>query len=159
MKQFSLELYSTIQRPVIYLPHWHKFDAMLDTGALFPVWVDDESILSDLGATCVSENVEFGGIGGNVNGKMYKLPYLKLGELIYPQLPVVAHSMNVPCNILLSATMFSNLRYEIDDENHMLNITIPDVQSCVRNMFIRNEKGHLQVLCVSGDESTITDYL
>ncbi len=153
MKQFSLQLYDNIQRPVVYLPEWHKFDAMLDTGALFPVWVDDEDILDDLGAECIKEYVEFGGIGGRAKGKLYKLPYLKLGELIYPELPIVAYNLEVPCQLLLSATMFSKLRYEVDDENHMLNVTIPDKQSCVRNLTIRDENGHLQVLCVSGDET------
>lgn len=156
MKQFSLPLYKTIQRPVVYLPDWHKFDVMLDTGALFPVWVDDEAILADLGAECVKDNVEIGGIGGKAKGKLYKLPYFKLGDLIYPGLPIVAYSMEVPCHMLLSATMFSKLRYEIDDDNHVLNVTIPDSQSCVRNMTIRDENGHLQVLCVSGDESNVS---
>ena len=48
MKQFTLELYDNIQRPVVYLPDWHKFNAMLDTGALFPVWVDDEEGLKEV---------------------------------------------------------------------------------------------------------------
>ncbi len=156
MKQFSLELYQTIQRPVIYLPEWHKFDAMLDTGALFPVWVDEETALADLGAECVSDDVTFSGIGGAVNGRMYILPFLKIGELVYPNLPIVAYHMDLPCQMLLSATMFSHLRYEIDDENHMLNVMVPDTQSCVRNMIIKDKDGHLHVLCVSGNEESLT---
>ena len=57
--------------------------------------------------------------------------------------------------MLLSATMFSHLRYEVDDENHRLNVTVPDSQSCVRNLTIKDENGHLQVLCTSGDENLI----
>ena len=91
MKQFTLELYDNIQRPVVYLPDWHKFNAMLDTGALFPVWVDDEESLKDLGAECLREDVEFGGIGGNAKGKLYRLPFVKIGDLIYPKLPMVAY--------------------------------------------------------------------
>ena len=78
MKQFTLELNKNVQRPVVKLADWHQFNVMLDTGALFPVWV-------------------------------------------------------------------------VDDENHMLNVTVPDRQSCVRNLTIWEENGHLQVLCVSGD--------
>ena len=81
MRQFTLELYDNVQRPVVYLPDWHKFDAMLDTGALFPVWVDDV--------------------------------------------------------------------------DHRLIVTVPDSQSFVRNLTIKDENGHLQVLCVSGDENMI----
>ena len=155
MKQFTLELNKNIQRPVAKLTDWHQFDVMLDTGALFPVWVDDEDVLMDLGAKCVRESVEFGGFGGRVKGKMYKLPYFKIGELIYPGLPVIAYQMEIPCQMLLSASMFTHLRYEVDDENHRLNVTIPDSQSCVRNLTIWEEKGHLHVLCVSGDESIL----
>ncbi len=49
MIEFTLDLYSNIQRPVIFLEDWHKFDAMLDTGALFPVWVEEERALSKIG--------------------------------------------------------------------------------------------------------------
>ena len=59
--------------------------------------------------------------------------------------------------MILSASMFSGLRYEIDDENHKLNVTIPDTQSFVRNLTIWDENGHLQVLCVSGDEQDISE--
>ena len=152
MKQFTLDLYDNIQRPVIYLPDWNKFDVMLDTGALFPVWVDEEAVLTELGAECVKDSVEFGGFGGKAKGKLYKLPYFKMGELIYPGLPVIAYQIEIPCQMILSASMFSHLRYEIDDENHKLNVTVPDKQSCVRNLTIWEENGHLQVLCVSGKD-------
>ena len=75
MKKFSLDLYKNIQRPVIYLADWHKFDAMLDTGALFPVWVDEEKALIKLDAECIKEKVTFGGFGGEAIGNLYRLPY------------------------------------------------------------------------------------
>ena len=37
--------------------------------------------------------------------------------------------LEVPFNMILSATMFQNLIYEIDDKNHKLNVTIPDEES------------------------------
>ena len=40
--------------------------------------------------------------------------------------------------MILSVSMFSKLRYEIDDEHHKLNVTIPDTQSTVRNLTIVN---------------------
>lgn len=85
---------------------------MLDTGALFPVWVDEEDVLIDMGAECINEAVEFGGFGGKAKGKLYKLPYFKIGDLIYPGLPVIAYQIEIPCQMLLSATMFSHLRWE-----------------------------------------------
>lgn len=157
MKQFTLDLYENIQRPVAFLSDWHNFDAMLDTGALFPVWVAEEKTLEKLGAELVKGSVKFGGFGGEAVGKLYRLPFFKIGELIFPGLPIISCRVNAPCQMILSASMFSGLRYEIDDENHKLNVTIPDTQSFVRNLTIWDENGHLQVLCVSGDESEIAD--
>ena len=155
MKQFTLDLNEHIQRPVVKLSDWHQFNVMLDTGALFPVWVDEEMALVKLGAECIKQNVKFGGFGGEASGNLYRLPYFKLGELIFPNFPVISCKVKAPCHMILSASMFSNLRYEIDDENHKLNVTIPDTQSNIRNLTIWDESGHLQVLCVSGDETDL----
>ena len=65
MKQFTLDLNENVQRPVARLTNWHQFDVMLDTGALFPVWVDEEKALEKLGAKCVKQNVTFGGFGAS----------------------------------------------------------------------------------------------
>ena len=151
MKQFTMELYENIQRPITNLPEWHNFDVMLDTGSLFPVWVAEEETLEKLHAVCTKRNVTFGGFGGAAVGNLYKLPYFKFGCLIFPNLPVISCQISVPCHMVMSATMFSHLRYEIDDENHILNVTIPDSQSVVRNLTIWDKKGHLKVLCTSGD--------
>ncbi len=149
MKQFTLDLYKSIQRPVIFLEEWYKFDAMIDTGALFPVWVDDEKALVKLGAKCIKNDVRFGGFGGEAKGNLYRIDYFRIGELVYPDFPIIACKVKAPCHMILSASMFSHLRYEIDDDNHKLNVTIPDSQSLVRNLTIWDEKGHLQVLCSS----------
>ena len=153
MKQFTLDLNENIQRPVVKLEDWHQFNVMLDTGALFPVWVDDEKTLIKLGATCIKKNVTFGGFGGEAVGNLFRLPYFKIGELIYPDLPIISCEVKAPCQMILSASMFSDLRYEIDNENHKINITIPNTQSTVRKLTIWDENGHLQVLCTSGDKS------
>lgn len=57
--------------------------ALLDTGAYLPVWVDEETILTeDLGAALIRKNIPFTGFGGTAL---------------------------VPFNMILSATMFRNL--------------------------------------------------
>ena len=154
MKQFTLDLIENIQRPVAKLSDWHQFNAMLDTGALFPVWVDEERALEKLGAELIKEKVSFGGFGGEAVGSLYRLPLFKFGELLYPQMPIIACKVETPCHVILSASMFSSLRYEIDDENHKLNITVPDSQSCVRNLKIWDENGHLQVLCTQSSNGS-----
>jgi hypothetical protein len=53
--------------------------------------------------------------------------------------------------MILPATMFSGLRYEIDDENHEFNVTVPDNEPTDRDLIIKDKNGRLQVLCTSHD--------
>ena len=149
MKQFTLMLNEKTQRPVVTLKDWHKFSVMLDTGALFPVWVGDAAILEKMNAEIVGGKVEFGGFGGTAYGTLYKIPYFQFGELIYPGLHIIAHKMELPCHMIVSATMFNDMIYEVDNRNHRVNVTIPDGESHVRNLVIRNENGKLVVLCTA----------
>lgn len=43
--------------------------------------------------------------------------------------------------------MFHNLIYEIDSKNHKLNVTIPNNESTIRNLVIKDSDGRLHVLC------------
>ena len=151
LKQFTLPLDKETQRPITFLQNWYGLDAMIDTGSLFPVWVGDEEILSKLGAEVLIDNVKFGGFGGNAHGRLYVIPTFQFGELIYPNFHIIAHKMESPCQMILPATMFRKLRYEIDDENHMFNVTIPEHQSNVRNLVIKDFDGKLHVLCTPGE--------
>lgn len=151
MKQIVLSLNERMQRPIVYLDNWNRIDAMIDTGAMFPVWVRNEKILERLGGEKVISGISFGGFGGETSGNLYKIPYFQLGDLVYPGLHIISCELNMPCHMILSATMFSRLRYEIDDENHKLNITVPDNQSLIRNLVIKSEQGRLKVFCMSGE--------
>ena len=131
------------QSPIAILREWHKFSAMVDTGALYPVWIEDTKILDNLKAERIS------GFGGDAFGTLYRIPYFQFGDLIYPGLCVIAHRMNLPCHIIISATMLKDMLYEIDDKNHRINITIPDEESTVRNVRIYREDGMLRILCSS----------
>ena len=68
MKQFTLWMQRGTQRPVLRLKEFYDYNAMLDTGALFPVWVEEENILNELGGTAINNQVEFGGFGGKAQG-------------------------------------------------------------------------------------------
>ena len=139
------------QRPIAYLKDWNGIDAMIDTGSLYPVWVADESILRIIGAELIRDDVGFSGFGGRVIGSLYMLPVFQFGELIYPHFNIIAHKLDLPCQMILPATMFRNLSYEIDDGNHMFHVTIPDKESNVRNLVIEDRNGKLHVLCTSGE--------
>ena len=154
MRQITLLMDDTQKRPVIQISN--GLTALLDTGAYIPVWVDDEKILTDVfGATLQKRDVAFTGFGGTAIGNLYKVTF-QIGDLIYPNMVIIANDdLKVPFNLILSATMFQNLIYEVDDKNHRLNITVPDEESLIRNLRIVDKEENLHVLCDSlwDDES------
>lgn len=150
MREFQLKLVEDNQRPIINLPKTN-LSAMLDTGSVFPVWIADEKFLTSyMQAELIKDNVSFGGFGGEAVGNLYRLPLLKIGELEYPGLYIIAHRINLPFHMIVSATMLSKLHYEIDDENHILTVRIPENQSNIRKLTIYDSKGKLHVLCADG---------
>ena len=146
----TLKLDIDQQRPVVIVGG--NMTALLDTGAYIPVWTDEESILSEkLGAELVAEGVTFTGFGGETSGNLYKVT-LQVGELVYPNMSIVANAeLDTPFNLILSATMFQSLIYEVDDKNHRFNVTVPDGESTVRNLRIENSDGRIFVLCNSAE--------
>ena len=147
MKQFTLPLKKNTQRPVVILNDFFDLEVMLDTGALFPIWVEDEAVLQELGGSVVTENVEFGGFGGKARGRLYKLPLLKIGTLTFPEFHIIACRMELPCYMIMSASMFRHLIYEIDDYNYLFNVTIPEKESEVRNLLMWDADGKLHIAC------------
>ena len=139
MKQMTLQLDSRQQRPVVRLKNGLR--ALLDTGAYIPVWTDDEDILvENLGASIITKDVSFSGFGGEARGNLYKVS-LNVGELYYPNMTIIVNQdLDTPFNLILSATMFQNLIYEVDDKNHRMNIMIPDEESMVRSLRKRAKK-------------------
>ena len=152
MKQFTLPLIQKAQRPTARLENFFHIRAMLDTGSLFPVWVEAEEILKSIGGLPIAYNQPFGGFGGMTAGTLYRLPLFRCGDLIFPEMPIIASRINLPCQMLLTATMFSGLIYEVDDHNHRFNVTIPDKESHIRKLTIEDRNGVLHVLCTSGRE-------
>lgn len=148
MKQFTLNMNNRYQRPIIELKSWHNLEALLDTGAFFPVWTMDEDILKILGGKCIRKEVPFSGFGGETRGNLYELQSIVIGDLVFPNIHIIACKdlKNVPFQLVLSATMFSGLIYEIDSKNYKLNITIPDDESTVRNLRIEDSDGKLHIL-------------
>lgn len=152
MRQMTFRLDADFQRPVVKLMNFHGLDAMIDTGAVYPVWMNGEESLSKLGATKNRDSIEFGGLGGMTKGALYKIPIFQFGDLIYPNMGIIAHRSSFPVPLLLPATMFSNLIYEINNKTHRLNVTVPDDESISRNLTIKDENGRLYVFCSSAED-------
>lgn len=153
MKQITLSLVKNTLRPIVQLNNWNNFRALLDTGAYFPIWTADERILIELGEEHIRDNVCFGVFGGTTAGNLYSVTTV-VGSLVYPNMHIIACKdlENVPFNLILSATMFQHLIYEIDDKNYRFNITVPDGESMVRNLRIEDSNGKIYVLCSSASD-------
>lgn len=151
MRHIILNLLEGRNRPIAILPTFHDVYALIDTGAVFPVWCDDESLLKEYGAKKIADSVPFGGFGGMTMGKLYSIPVFNLGGLIYPHMNIIVHEgFALTSPLILPATIFQNLIFEIDNKRHTLKITIPDDESNVRNFVIREENGYLRVFVSSG---------
>ena len=152
MKQMTLDLDESQQRPIIMLGN--GLDALLDTGALIPVWVGEESVLTrGLKAQLVKRTVPFFFFFVKTYGNLYKVT-IQVGELLYPNMHIIAcNEWNASFHMILSATMFSNLIYEIDEYNHKFNVTVPDSESSIRHLKIVDKNGKIYVLC-SSEENT-----
>lgn len=77
---------------------------------------------------------------------------LRVGDLIFPDMHIVANSdLNTSYNLILSATMFNGLIYEIDTYYHKLNITVLNDSDLVRNLRVVNKDGKIHVLYNAGE--------
>lgn len=133
-------------RPIIKLDYiFAGCTALLDTGALIPVWTKEARLLEALGATLDRKNVSFSGFGGETTGDLYKID-LQFGKIVYPGLPIIVHENNdIPGYFIFSATMFRNMIYTIDDISKKFIIILTDNQIC-HNIKVLDSNGKIVVL-------------
>lgn len=120
-QRFDLEVCA--DRPILRLDHlFPGCTALIDTGALFPVWTKNRELLEAMGAKICKKNVLFSGFGGNVYGDIYTFT-LRLGNLIYPEMHIMSCENNaIPGYFIFSATMFKNTVYTINDIEKNLSL-------------------------------------
>lgn len=133
-------------RPIIKLDKiFTGCTALLDTGAIIPVWTKDVELLQRLGAHLYKRNVEFAGFGGKTKGDLYKIN-LVLDKIIFPELPIIVHNSDkIPGYFIFSATMFKNMIYTIDDITKQFIVILPDNQVC-QNIKVVDNNGKINVL-------------
>ena len=145
LRQLTFNLLDDASRPIIDLD---GCPILLDTGAELPVCTVSYSVFKTIfpDAQKIKDNAELKGFGSAVTCPMYKC-FFKLKDLLYPELPILLHPMEHPgYSIILSASMFYGLIYEVDAVNYKLNITVPDNQSLIRNLHIKDSQGNMHVL-------------
>lgn len=156
MLEMTISLNRNTRRPIAMIDWFKGCRAMIDTGAIIPVWTASDNDLKILGATLERKNVSFGGFGGEAKGNQYRINF-KLDKLMYVDMPIIAKEMSdLSCHMILPATMFEKMIYTIDDINKKLEIKILDNQ-IVRNLRISNDKGSLSVY-LAGTYETIEEY-
>lgn len=155
--QLDILLDQSARRPIARLDWFPGCLALIDTGALFPVWTKSETLLEKLGGKLQKNNVSFSGFGGKTYGHLYRINF-NLNGLQYIDMPIVVKPMeNLNCHIILSATMFENMIYTIDTINKHLNIDTMDNQ-IVRILKLSDEYRNLSVY-LAGTYESIQDYL
>lgn len=71
-------------RPIIRLNEiFPGCTALLDTGAIIPVWTKDVGLLQRLGARIQKQDIAFSGFVGKTKGDLYKID-LVLDKIIFP---------------------------------------------------------------------------
>ncbi len=152
VSEFSL--IHSAQGPVLLLSNiFQGCTALLDTGALFPVWTKGDRLLKGIGGRFDFGDISFTGFGGECKASVYKLNFC-LGNIIFPDMSILCINDDaIPGYFLLSATMFYGCKYTIDNLNKKLWIDTYDNQVC-RLLKIRNDKGKLYILYndISADE-------
>ena len=156
MIETIIKLDKDARRPIAELDWFDGCLAMIDTGAIIPVWTSTDNSLIEIGATLERKDVSFGGFGGEAVGNQYRINF-KLGNIIYVDMPIIAKQMNdLSCHMVLSATLFEKMIYTIDDINKTLEIKIFDNQP-VRNLRLSNDKGGVSVY-LAGTYETVEEY-
>ena len=145
--QITIQLDDKARRPIANLNWFNGCRALIDTGALFPIWNKSEDMLvKKLGAKLIKQNVGFKGFGGETQGNLYRVSF-ELNGLYYIDMPIVANRIQgANWSMIISATMFDGMTYEIDTINKKLNIDVNDNQT-------------VRILRLSDDDNSISVYL
>lgn len=121
---FSTELLNDYIRPVIKVDGiYRNCHALIDSGAVVPVWTKSSELLRRLGATKLKGSFELHGFGGDgENCEAYRLTVI-LGNIMYPNLTfVVSSKVKGKISMVLPATMFNKFDCNIDFINSRFTI-------------------------------------
>ena len=142
MKKFSIPLLRQYERPIIKL---YNLSAMIDTGAVIPVFSIDPDIIQKYFKTkLILENQFIGGFGGLEKGSVYSISEFKIGELIFEDFEVfVPLKPKFAYPFLLSATLFYGMDYEFDTINGNFIVRMSDEQSLKRDFKIKSLRDKL----------------
>lgn len=155
--QITIQLDNEARRPIAKINWFNGCRALIDTGALFPIWNKSEDILvKKLGAVLIKKDIAFGGFGGKARGNLYRVNF-ELNSIYYIDMPIIASELKgINWHIIISATMFDGMIYEIDTVNKRINIDTKDNQP-IRILRLSNDNDNLSVY-LAGTYETKNEY-
>ena len=131
---FVLDITLSVGRPTIVLDS--GYTAMIDTGASVPVWTDEPDILvKTYKGVREKENCGCKWFGGKTHGDLYRIPCFKLGNIEYPQFPVlVIQNSEFPTTFIIPALAFAKLRVEFDFQGKNMTVLFPPGETSIRHL-------------------------
>ncbi|MDR2888366.1 MAG: hypothetical protein LBV33_00810 [Lachnospiraceae bacterium] len=137
----SAEIQKTMDEAILQKLMLHKIPVLIDTGAVIPIWTGSKSVLESFGAQFYKAGVPVSGFGGGTVGDAYNLPNLTIDRLSYRDIKIVACAELgvVPFFMIISATMFRGLAYEVDIMKFNLNIRMNPGDSYARKLKVFNK--------------------
>lgn len=141
MIEIALNLLPNYRRPTVRL---YGMTALIDTGAVVPTFSIPLSVLGGMFETkLILDYAEIKGFGGVCTGKVCSVRNFRIGELTFGHLEVFVPSVAVTFHpFLLSASMFSGMKYSFDTVNSRFSLQIPD-GNLKRSFFIKDLRGKL----------------
>lgn len=137
------EVYSLDTRensPVIVLPWFNNCRVLIDTGATLPMWLKSVIPLKIKGAIKENHMVNLNGVGGNSTGDLYRINF-DFGNIHFKNLPIVHKEISVAdAYMILPATLFEGMVYEIDNINHTFKVKV-DNKEYYRDFKIKDKRG------------------
>ena len=156
--QVTIQLDEEARRPIAQIDWFEGCRALIDTGALFPIWNRDAKILEQgFQAKLQRKNITFGGFGGVATGDVYRVNF-ELNGLHYLDMPIIVSKLKgTNWSMILSATMFDGMIYEIDTINKKLNIDVKDKQP-VRILRLSDDDDDSLSVYLAGTYKTDNEY-
>ena len=87
-----------------------------------PMWLKSIVPLKIKGAVKQDRQIELSGVGGKTSGELYKVNF-DFGNIHFKDLPIVHKEIKVAdAYMILPATLFEDMAYEIDNINHTFKV-------------------------------------
>lgn len=139
--KYSLD--SKYNNPIITLDWFIGCRALIDTGASLPIWLQEKDTVLKIkgGRRINNETVKLNGINGGIQVPLYRVNF-DMGSLHFQDMPIAVRKIDVDnAHIILPATLFEGMVYEIDNINHVFTVKTNSTKEFYRKLKIKDKNG------------------